>query len=243
MPGAGKPSRAGRRSMALKVGIAAAMVAAVAILAGTAGLAVNASRRVRSPASRTAVSQACHQQVARRPLRVVTVRPSDGTARLSGVATVQSASPPPVAHAPAYPRLSPNVLWPVTGVGQHVDVRAGYPARAVDEFTLRIPAGQAGVTSAAGSPLAKPVTTHFKTAAYAQLRLAELLSNLGYLPLSWQPGAGGACQVIRPETGPRASRSWPIARRLDRSPGRPGIRPRCGVSGGPIGRTRWSAAR
>ena len=175
--------------MALKVGIAAAMVAAVAILAGTAGLAVNAAAG--SDHRPAAQRQSGHHQQVAGPLRVVTVRPSDGTARLSGVATVQISFSAPVAHAPAYPRLSPNVpgQWQVTG--STLMFTPDTPLAPSTRFTLRIPAGQAGIRSAAGSVLAKPVTTHFKTAAYSQLRLAELLSNLGYLPLSWQPGAGG----------------------------------------------------
>ncbi len=191
MPGEGEPSRAGRRSVAFRVGIAAAVVAALAILAGTAGLALNASS---GSAHHAAHGQAGRAQAAGgppRPLRVVAVSPSDGTTRLSGATSVQVDFSAAVARATALPRLSPHVSgqWQVSG--STLMFVPNIPLAPSTKFTLRIPAGPAGVMSAAGSPLAKPVTTHFKTAAYAQLRLAELLSNLGYLPLSWQPGAGG----------------------------------------------------
>jgi hypothetical protein len=64
--------------------------------------------------------------------------------------------------------------------------RRGHAQRA-SGHNLQIPAGTAGVRSAAGGRLAEPVVTRFSTAGYSQLRLDQLLSTLGYLPLSWQP--------------------------------------------------------
>ncbi len=189
MPGEGKPSRAHRQSVAFRLGIAAAVVAALAILAGTAGLAVSAaSRSDHRPSAR---GRSGRPQQAAGPLRVLAVSPSDGTSRLSGAASVQISFSAPVARASADPRLSPSVPGQWQESGRTLVFTPDTPLAPSTRFTLRIPAGPAGIRSASGSLLAKPVTTHFKTAAYAQLRLAELLSNLGYLPLSWQPGAGG----------------------------------------------------
>ncbi len=189
MPGEGQPSRIRRRGVAFRLGIAAAVVAGMAILAGTAGLAVNAA----SGADRrhAAHGQAAPSRRAAGPLRVVSVSPSDGTARLSGAASVQIGFSVPIARASALPRLSPDVAgqWRVSGATMMFTPDS--PLAPATRFTLRIPAGQEGIRSAAGRLLSKPVTTHFKTAAYSQLRLAELLSNLGYLPLAWEPGAGG----------------------------------------------------
>ena len=189
MPGPGEPSRLRRRNVAFWVGVAAAVVAAMAILAGTAGLAVSAaSRSDHRPAPRRHSGQ---PRQATGPMRVVAVSPSDGTVRLSGAASVQIDFTDPVARTSAHPRLSPNVpgQWLITG--STLMFNPVTPLAPSTRFTLRIPAGPAGIQSASGSLLAKPVTTHFTTAAYSQLRLAELLSSLGYLPLSWQPGAGG----------------------------------------------------
>jgi hypothetical protein len=174
-----------------RVGIAAAVVAALAILAGTAGLAVNAAAG--SDHRPAAHGQPDHPQQAAEagPLRVIAVSPSDGTVRLSGAASVQISFSAPVARDSADPRLSPNVPGQWQASGSTLMFTPDTPLAPSTRFTLRIPAGPAGIRSAAGSLLAKPATTHFKTAAYSQLRLAELLSNLGYLPLSWQPGAGG----------------------------------------------------
>jgi lipoprotein-anchoring transpeptidase ErfK/SrfK len=189
VPGQEEPSRPRRRGAAFRVGVAAAVVAAVAILAGTAGLAVSAaSRSDHRPAARRPSGQ---RQQAAGPLRVVAVSPSDGTARLSGAASVQIDFSAPVGRNSADPRLSPSVpgQWQVSG--STLMFNPDTPLAPSTRYTLRIPAGPPGIMSASGSLLAKPVTTHFRTAAYSQLRLAELLSNLGYLPLAWQPGAGG----------------------------------------------------
>ena len=234
VPGEAKPSRARRRSVALRAGIAAAVVAAVAVLAGITGLAVNAASGAdHQPA---APGQSGHQPRAAGPLRVIAVSPSDGTARLSGAASVQISFSAPVARASADPRLSPSVpgQWQVSG--STLMFTPDTPLAPSTRFTLRIPAGQAGIRSAAGSVLAKPVTTHFKTAAYAQLRLAQLLSNLGYLPLSWQSGAGGrlssdpttdrvASQQELAYSPPAGSFTWqagyPASLRSQWLPGRP----------------------
>jgi len=234
VPGDGKPSRARRRSVAFRVGIAAAVVAAVAILAGTAGLAVNAASG--SDHRPAAPGQSGRPQQAAGPLRVVAVSPSDGTARLSGAASVQIDFSAAVARASAHPRLSPNVPGQWQASGSTLMFTPDTPLAPSTRFTLRIPAGQAGIRSAAGSLLAKPVTTHFKTAAYSQLRLAELLGNLGYLPLSWQPGAGGrlssdptrdraASQQELAYSPPTGSFTWqagyPASLRSQWLPGRP----------------------
>jgi L,D-transpeptidase catalytic domain len=50
------------------------------------------------------------------------------------------------------------------------------------------------VQSAAGVTLTKDVTDHFTTASYSSLRLAQILAQLGYLPLTWTPGALGSME-------------------------------------------------
>jgi peptidoglycan hydrolase-like protein with peptidoglycan-binding domain len=53
-------------------------------------------------------------------------------------------------------------------------------------ITVSVPAGRAGVRSAAGNALRSPTTAVYTTGAYSAVRLAEILAQLGYLPMSWQ---------------------------------------------------------
>ncbi len=189
MPPDGSP---GRRSLAFKLAIGAAVVAALAILAGTAGLAVTASSGPKKPATGAARQVSARRgNGAVRALRVLSISPSPGATRLSGATSVEVRFSARVDGGSARPGLSPRVpgTWQATG-----SVLAFTPASPLPpstRLTLRIPAGQAGVRSVAGGTVSGPVTSRFSTAAYSHLRLAELLSSLGYLPLSWSPGAGG----------------------------------------------------
>ncbi len=176
------------RGTAFKVGLAVAVLAAVAIIAGTVGLAFTS----RPAAGHGTAGDAASDQArsAEAPLRVVSVTPSSGSKKLSGALSIQVSLNVPVAKDTATPQLHPNVAGQWQATGSMLTFTPNVPLPPSTEFTLRIPAGNAGIRSAAGHVLAKPLTTHFKTAAYTQLRLAQLLSALGYLPLAWQPRAG-----------------------------------------------------
>lgn len=180
------------RSLAFRLAIGTAGVAALAILAGTAGLAVTAG----SGQSQTGTGGA-HQTSARHPaalagtLRVVSITPAKGATRLSGAAPIQVTFSAPVASRSADPALRPAVRGSWQGTGSVLTFTPDSTLPPSTRITLRIPAGQSGVRSLGGRTLARPVTSHFSTAAYSRLRLAELLSTLGYLPLYWSPGAGG----------------------------------------------------
>ncbi len=186
-PPGGEP---GRRSPAFKVAVGAGVLAALAILAGTAGLAVTAGSG-RKPATGSTRQASAHGGSPARQLRVVSITPSPGTSKLSGATSVQVTFSGPVAGNAAHPRLSPRVPGTWQATGDVLTFTPEQPLTPSTRFTLRIPAGPSGVQSASGGALAKPVTSRFSTAAYSHLRLAELLSTLGYLPLSWSPGAGG----------------------------------------------------
>jgi hypothetical protein len=108
----------------------------------------------------------------------------------------------PIAGSSAYPTLSPQVSGQWQPTGRTLTFTPDRPLPPSTRFTIRIPAGNSGVESAAGGLLAKPVTSRFKTGAYSRLRLAELLSTLGYLPLNWSPGGNGRLSS-------EAGNTWP----------------------------------
>jgi Bacterial Ig-like domain/L,D-transpeptidase catalytic domain len=163
------------------------VLAAVAIIAGTVGLAFTSRPAAGHGAAGRASSGSGRPAT---PVRVVSVMPASGSTRLSGALSVEVNLNVPVAKDTATPQLSPDVAGQWQATGSTLTFTPNVPLPPSTKFTLRIPAGNAGIRSSAGNVLARPLTTHFKTAAYTQLRLAQLLSTLGYLPLSWQPGAG-----------------------------------------------------
>ena len=182
----------GRRSLAFKLAIGTALVAALAILAGTAALAVMAGagkQRAATGGAHPAAARRAAGQV--RPLRVLSIIPARGATRLSGDTSIQITFSDPVASHSADPALRPAVPGSWQAAGRMLTFTPDGTLRPSTRFTVRIPAGRTGVRSVAGGTLARPVTSHFSTAAYSRLRLAELLSTLGYLPLSWSPGAAG----------------------------------------------------
>jgi len=174
----------GKRPASLRTGlivVAAAVAVVVAVIVATAS-----SGHVASRASAGAVGR-----VASGPLRVLSVTPSPGSAGVVGYSTVQIAFSVPLAAGSPRPVISPRVpgIWQVAG--STLTFTPDLPLAPATRFAVRIPAGRAGMRSASGGVLARPTTTNFRTAPYSQLRLAELLSQLGYLPLAWQPAADG----------------------------------------------------
>ncbi len=58
--------------------------------------------------------------------------------------------------------------------------------------TVDVPAG---IRSATGALLNAPVTEHFTTSGYGQLALAEMLTDQGYLPMTFAPVYSGAARM------------------------------------------------
>ncbi len=73
---------------------------------------------------------------------------------------------------------------PARGFVQHARVRVSIPA---------------GMTSAGGGQLATASVVRFRVGAYSRARVAQLLAQLGYLPLTWAPSSGGTSAA--PGTG------------------------------------------
>ena len=81
---------------------------------------------------------------------------------------------------------------------------------------VTVPGGATGVRTAQGALLGKTVRLHFKTGSYQPARLAELLAQLGYLPLTWTASAGAAVPAATDAAGqlaaayspPQGSYTW-----------------------------------
>jgi L,D-transpeptidase catalytic domain/Bacterial Ig-like domain len=177
-----------RRRKRHKLAAAGAIAAAIAVLAGIAGLALTAGSSHRRHAPGPA--QQRHAQRASGPtrvFRVLSVSPSAGATRVSGDTAVQITFSASVAWNAAVPKLRPKLSGRWQEAGSILTFIPDSPLSPSTRYTVRIPAGAAGVRSTAGGRLGKPIVVRFSTAGYSQLRLDQLLSTLGYLPLSWQP--------------------------------------------------------
>jgi len=134
-------------------------------------------------------------------LRVLSISPgnsADPVTAADPVRVVFSAAPAP---ASPLPTLSPRVAgrWHTVGAALVFTPAAALPP--ATELTLRIPAGSAGVRSAAGAVLAMPATAVFQAGGWSTLRLEQLLAQLGYLPLTWSPDNDSGLPAA-PDAGP-----------------------------------------
>ncbi len=138
------------------------------------------------------------------PLRVVGTAPAAGGAPVAsdGVVTVSFSAP--VDPAGATPSLFPpvNGKWAVASPSewQFTPSSALVPG---SKEVLTVPGGPKGIAGRQGARLAQSVQVTFSVAPGSTLRLQELLAQLGYLPLSFQPSAPVADprQQADPQTG------------------------------------------
>jgi lipoprotein-anchoring transpeptidase ErfK/SrfK len=122
------------------------------------------------------------------PLRVVSVSPGESR-HVNGGAPIKVTFSSALSPASPLPSLSPKVAgsWQVSGGTATFTPSVGYqPGTTV---TLKIPGGQSGIVGAAKSAgtLAAGETVRFTTGAFSAVRLQQLLTELGYLPLTWTP--------------------------------------------------------
>lgn len=169
----------------------AAVIAGVAVIIAIAIITIgSSSSRPRASGHGGAERAAVHHGPAA-PLKVLAVSPSKGSSGVIGDDVVQLTFSAPVAEGSPWPAITPDVPGGWQAVGTTLTFTPTAPFSPGTKFAIRIPAGRAGVRSANGGLLTRSWRTTFSTAHYSRLRLAELLSQLGYLPLTWEPSAGG----------------------------------------------------
>ena len=185
---AGKPSRPwwNRRGAALTAGGAAmVLVAGVAIVtfgsAGSRAAPVSATQPAAQPGRPAG------------PLQVLSVTPAAGAKGVNGAAPIRVQFSAPLAASTPMPTLSPHIAgrWQVEGDTAIFTAASGYFQNTY--VTLKIPGGPDGMISAGrasagtGGLLVSSVTQSFTTGSFTTLGLQQLLSQLGYLPLTWTP--------------------------------------------------------
>jgi hypothetical protein len=134
------------------------------------------------------------------PLRILSVTPSSGSQDVNGAAPVKITFNEVLAATTPLPTLSPKIdgSWTVSGDTATFRPKLGYSPDT--HVTLTIPGGSSGVQAAGPAPagttttvatdaglLRKTTTLSFTTGSFSTLRLQQLLTQLGYLPLTWTP--------------------------------------------------------
>jgi len=184
------PRSKGRRGAALT-----AAGAAMVLAAGVAIVTIGSPGSHAAPVSAAqAAAETRHDQPAD-PLQVLSVTPAAGAKGVNGAAPIRVQFSAPLAASTPMPVLSPHVTgtWQVEGDTAVFTPAAGYYQNS--KVKLTIPGGPNGMISvdgasaSSGGLLASTVTETFTTASFSTLRLQEVLSQLGYLPLTWTPKA------------------------------------------------------
>jgi peptidoglycan hydrolase-like protein with peptidoglycan-binding domain len=146
-----------------------------------------------SHAAPVSATRAARQGRPAAPLRVVSVTPADGAKGVNGAASIRVRFSAPLAASTPMPILWPHIAgsWQARGDTAVFTPASGYFQDT--RVTLKIPGGPNGMTSVgrasagSGGLLASGVTQRFTTGSFSTLRLQQLLSELGYLPLTWTP--------------------------------------------------------
>jgi L,D-transpeptidase catalytic domain/Bacterial Ig-like domain len=183
------PAGGGARTLAGAAGrrpswkIAAAAAGAAAVIAGGLVIvAVSGPSHGRTTASAAKSStEASHKKKAE-AVSVVSVSPANGSTGVNGTAPITVTYSGPVTKTTALPTLSPRIAgsWQVSGDKASFTPQVGFTEDTRVRVHMPVPAG--ATTTAATS-------FSFTTGHYSVLRLDQLLSQLGYIPVTWTPAS------------------------------------------------------
>ncbi len=130
--------------------------------------------------SSTAVSHKATRKKKAAPLTVVSVSPANGSTGVNGASPITVTYSARLTKDTPLPTLSPSIAgsWQVSGDKATFTPQVGFTENT--HVTVNIPAPSGTTTTAAGS-------ASFTTGQYSILRLDQLLSQLGYIPVTWTP--------------------------------------------------------
>jgi L,D-transpeptidase-like protein/Big-like domain-containing protein len=165
-------SGGGYRRIAIAVG--AVVVIAIALVV----VAVSGPTNKATAASSSTVTS--HKKKAE-PVRLVSVSPGNGSTGVNGAAPITVAYSGPVTKNTPLPTLTPRIAgsWQLSGDKAIFTPRVGFTEDTHVKVTIPAPAGTTTTASA--------MSYSFTTGKYSALRLDQLLSQLGYIPLRWTP--------------------------------------------------------
>jgi peptidoglycan hydrolase-like protein with peptidoglycan-binding domain len=178
----------------LRVRIVALAGVIVVLLAAGLWLALShAKAQSTASGSKGHTTASHHGSGTGQPLTVVSVTPSSGSSAVSGTTPIKVTFSTALAAGSSLPTVRPDIAgnWrhvgsnaiefvPNRGFRQHAHVRVTIPA---------------GLKSAGGKTLTTATTVSYRVGQYSSARLAQLLAQLGYLPLTWSASSGSAPSV------------------------------------------------
>jgi peptidoglycan hydrolase-like protein with peptidoglycan-binding domain len=161
--------------------------AALAVGGGAAGIVLAAGGSGQPAPGRAGSTAMARAAVAKPagPLRLISVAPASGAKDVIGSGSITVTYNQPLPATAGMPTISPAPAgaWQRAGNTAVFTPATGLPEDTSFKVTVPGLGGGAAQTAA---------TTTFRTAAYSTLRMQEILSELGYLPLTWTPAPGAA---------------------------------------------------
>jgi Bacterial Ig-like domain/L,D-transpeptidase catalytic domain len=185
--GSAGPAAPARGRIALSgrtVGVAAAAVA-VAIGGGAYTLASHSGDTPERAEAATA-------QLPSGPIRFESMTPASGTTQADGAAPIVLTFSQPVAPNTPRPTLKPAVAGSWSTAGNQLIFTPSAALAPSTRETVSVPAGVSGVRGEGGGLLTTAVSDQFRTASYSTLRLAQVLAQLGYMPMTWAESGNAA---------------------------------------------------
>jgi peptidoglycan hydrolase-like protein with peptidoglycan-binding domain len=182
MPGAHsqlKSKGPGRRLLTFVLPV----VVLVMVVGGVAGVVL-----LRSGGGRAAASPTSNPDPAPSAFLVQSISPDAGATQVPSDAPIEVRFTDPLSAQSPTPSLTP----PVAGSWQEVTPTtfafvATAPLVPSSSETVTVPGGSGGIESSTGKRLRDAATAQFSVATGSELRLQQLLSQLGYLPLNFVP--------------------------------------------------------
>jgi peptidoglycan hydrolase-like protein with peptidoglycan-binding domain len=173
-------------------------------------------------------------------LQMVSMTPAAGAKGVNGTRPIRVQFSVPLAPTSPMPTLSPSIAghWAVQGNAAVFTPAVGWSQKT--KVTVKIPGGLAGVVSAKGATagdggtLGSNLSRSFTTGSFSNMRLQQLMAQLGYLPMTFKATSGPAIGA----TGARAQLAaayhapagtftwqsgWPWALRSQWKPGKANI--------------------
>jgi hypothetical protein len=158
---------------------AAAVIAIALIIVAVGGSSHHTTANAAS--TNTGSTRTIHKVATKKAveLTVSSSSPSDGATGVDGADPITITYSGKLTSGTPLPTLSPSIAgsWKIAGNQAIFTPDVGYTAGT--HVTVNIPATTSGTTTTAA------MTTSFTTGQYSTLRLEQLLSQLGYLPVSW----------------------------------------------------------
>jgi peptidoglycan hydrolase-like protein with peptidoglycan-binding domain len=131
-------------------------------------------------------------------LKIAGITPATGTRRVDGSSPVTVQFSAPLAAGSPMPVIRPAVAGSWSTIGDDATFTPARAFRPDTRYRVTVPAA---VREAGGGALGRTATAAFTTRGYSSLRLAQLLAQLGYLPVSWTPAQGTAMRSEEQDSG------------------------------------------